>query len=225
MDLGKVISIKNPKSPISEAYRNLKNNVQLLSLEKELKIIMIASAGSNEGRTITASNLAAVMAESGKKTILIDCDSRKPNLHNMFGVSNESGLSNILLGQVKFDEAEWVTKQENMYVLTAGIKTINQAELLSSDKLNKFLQGLKESFDYIIIDTPPVTLAGDAKIISKYADACVYVVGIGEVDKKVVMKGKEILDSVGATFLGVVFNKTDLNTKRFFKNYYGKVNK
>ncbi|MBU3191235.1 CpsD/CapB family tyrosine-protein kinase [Clostridium bowmanii] len=220
-----IISISKPKSLITEAYRNLKNNIQLSSLEKELKIIMIASAGSNEGRTLTASNLAVVMAESGKKTILIDCDQRKSNIHNLFGFSNEKGLSNILLGQMIFDEIEWVTNQNELYVIPSGPKTINYAELLSLDKLSSFLHKLKEKFDYIIIDTPPLTMVRDAQIISKYVDGCVYVVGVGEVDKKNAIQGKEILDKVSANILGVVFNKTDLNSKRFFLNYYGRKNK
>jgi len=222
MSLPKIISIIKPKSPVTEAYRNLKNNIQLSSLEKELQIIMIASAGVNEGRTITASNLAAVMAESGKKTILIDCDQRKPNIHNIFAFSNEKGLSNILLGQINFDEKEWITNQNNLYVIPSGPKTANYADLLSADKLNSFLHKLKEKFDYIIIDTPPTTMVGDAQIISKYIDGCVYVVGAGEVDKKIVVQGKENLEKVGTNILGVVFNKTDLNSKKFFQDYYGK---
>ncbi|MGV8984568.1 CpsD/CapB family tyrosine-protein kinase [Clostridium sp.] len=225
MNRHQIISINKPKSLITEAYRNLKNNIQLYSLEKELKIIMVASAGPNEGRTLTAANLAVVMAESGKKTILIDCDQRKPNIHNFFGFSNEKGLSNILLGQMIFDEKEWVTNQNELYVIPSGPKTVNYAELLSLDKLNGFLHKLKEKFDYIIIDTPPITMVRDAEIISKYVDGCVYVVGIGEVDKKNVIQGKEMLDKVGVDIIGVVFNKTDLNSKRFFLNYYGRKNK
>lgn len=225
MSLPKIISINKPKSLITEAYRNIKNNIQLLSVGKELKIIMIASAGSNEGRTLSAANIAVVMAESGKKTILIDCDQRKPSVHKLFGRSNEKGLSNILLGQIDFEEIDWATNQKNLYVISSGTKTENYAELLSFNKLNSFLQILKEKFDYIIIDTPPITMVGDAQIISKYTDGCVYVVGAGEIEKKIVIQGKEILENVGANILGVLFNKTDLNSKRFFRNYYGKENK
>lgn len=213
MNLSKKIGAYRHRSKSTEDYRILKNNIQLLSVDNNVQIIMVASSGAREGRSIIASNLAKTLADSEKKTILLDCDNRNPNIHKIFRIPNEKGLTNILMGEVKFEETNYETKQKNLYVITLGDKTLNYAELLSTSRLNAFLQKLKESFDYIIIDTPPVTLIDDAQVISKYTDACIFVVAAHKIDRKSVVLGKESLEKAGANIIGVVFNRT--HNKRF----------
>lgn len=212
-----LISINNPMNPISEAYRTLRTNIKFSSFDKEIKSLVITSSGPSEGKSTTACNLAIVMAQTGNKTILIDCDQRKPRLHKIFELSNECGLSNILADEVEFKDAVYKTQIENLEMLPSGTKPPNPAEILSSEKMNEFLQGLKERYDSIIIDTPPIVAVTDAQLLSTYVDGCVLVIASGQTDRNAAIKAKGLLDKVGAKILGVVLNKVDTSNK----GYYG----
>ena len=206
--------IKNAEYPNldtinSKAFYELKANIQFLCKGKESKVIMIASAEKNEGRSTTAAYLSSVMAESGKKTVLVDCDLQNSNLHNIFNLSNDKGLVNFLAGDIKFEAAVKTTGQKNLSIVTSGAVSLNYAELLVSSKFNEFLGALKEEFDYIIIDTSPLTQGADAQSISKYADGCVLVVKYGHTERKMAIKAKEILEKANANIIGVFLNKTN----------------
>lgn len=215
-----LITVKNPKSPVSEAYKTLRTNLQFSSFDEKVKVILITSSGPGEGKSTTAANLAVVMAQSGSKTLLIDCDQRRPRLHKIFGLSNAAGLSNFLAEEVSFESTVMETGIENLQVLTAGVKPPNPSELLGSKKMNQFVSCLKERYDYIILDTPPILLVTDAQILSKYADGCLLVASSGEVEKEAVIKGKELLEKVDARILGVVLNKVEVNLKGNYGYYY-----
>lgn len=215
-----LISLKNPMAHISEAYRTLRTNIKFSSFDKEIKSLVITSSGPSEGKSTTACNLAIVMAQSGNKTILIDCDQRKPKLHKIFVLSNECGLSNILADEVEFKDAVYKTQIENLEMLSSGTKPPNPAELLSSEKMKRFLEALKEKYDSIIIDTPPIVAVTDAQLLSTYADGCVLVVASGQTDRNAAIKAKELLDKVGAKILGVVLNKVDISNKGYYGAQY-----
>ncbi|MDP4142964.1 MAG: CpsD/CapB family tyrosine-protein kinase [Bacillota bacterium] len=218
MDESKIIYSNDPKSLGAEAYKVLKKNIRLLSLDKEVKIIMVASAGAKEGRTTIASNLSSAMAEAGKKVILIDCDERQPNVQELFNIQNEVGLSDILAGKEEFDENLYGIEGGKPYVLTSGSKLSNYEELLDSDGLKSFLEDLRQSFDYIIIDTPPTTTAADAQIIARYVDGCIYVVRAGKFDRVTIAKGQKLLEAAGANILGFVLNRFE-EKKKFFSEF------
>ena len=190
------------------AFYELKANIQFICGDSEKKVIMIASAEENEGRSTTAAYLSLVLAESGKKTILLDCDLKKSNIHNMFDLSNDKGLTNYLSGDIKFEAAVKTTKQNNLYILTSGTKTLNYAENFVSPDFNEFILSLKKDFDYIIIDTPPLTQSADAQAISKYADGSVIVVKSGQTERKNAAKAKEILQKANTNIIGVFLNQT-----------------
>lgn len=193
----------------ASAFYELKANIQFASREQGSKIIMISSAEKNDGRSTTAAYLALALAESGKKTILIDCDLRNSNIHNMFGLENDKGLVDFLSGVIDFKDAVKATKQNNLAIVTSGAVTSNYAELLVSSKFNDFLEKLKEDFDYIIIDTPPITESSDAQALSKYADGSVLVVRDGQTERKTAIKAKDILKKANANIIGVFLNKTN----------------
>jgi capsular exopolysaccharide synthesis family protein len=218
----KLVSIKAPKSPVAEAYRTLRTNIQFSSFDYEIKTIVITSSGPAEGKTTTSCNLAIATAQSGKRTILLDCDMRNPKIHKIFEISNQAGLSDVLIGETYFYEAVQKSEIENLYVLPSGTKPPNPAELLSSEKMNKFLELLKETYDYVIIDTPPIIMVTDAQILSKYADGCLLVIASAETDKNAVIKAKDLLKKVEAKILGVVLNKLDTNRKGYYGHYYNK---
>lgn len=216
----KLVTIKAPKSPAAEAYRTLRTNIQFSSFDYRVKIIVITSSGPSEGKTTTSCNLAIVTAEAGKRTILLDCDMRNPKIHKVFGLSNQEGISDVLVGETNFYEAVQKSEIENLYVLPSGTRPPNPAELLSSDKMERFIESLKEIYDYIIIDTPPVIMVTDAQILSKYADGCLLVVASAEADKNAAIKAKELLEKVKAKILGVVLNKLDTKRKGYYGYYY-----
>lgn len=220
MGINDLITIKDPKSPISEAYRTLRTNVLFSSVDEQLKAIVITSSGPGEGKTTSSANLAVVLSQGDKKVLLMDCDLRKPKVHKMFKLSNQSGLSNILVGEAEFDSTVHKTEIENLHVLTSGIRPPNPSELLSSSKMKSFLRGLREKYDFIILDTPPVIMVTDAQILSQYADGSILVVSSGEAEREAVIQAKKLLEKVAAKIIGVILNKLDTSRKGHYGYYY-----
>ncbi|AGK95903.1 CpsD/CapB family tyrosine-protein kinase [Clostridium pasteurianum] len=214
----------NPKSPISEAYRTLRTNIQFSSFDNNLDTILVTSSGPSEGKSVTASNLAVAMSEIGKKVLIIDCDLRKPSIHKKFNVSNNKGLSNLLIGQSEFDEV--VQKYtENLYVLTSGTVPPNPSEMLESNKMKSFLEEAESKFDFVLIDTPPVIAVADAQILSTMVKGVLLVIASGEAEIAGVKKAKELLDQVKANIIGVVLNKENINSGKkygYYHYYYGR---
>lgn len=220
MEKSELITIQDPKSPVSEAYRTLRTNIQFSSIDKEIQTIMITSSGPGEGKSTTSSNLAAVMAESGAGTIIIDCDQRKPTLHKKFLVSNKEGLSDVLAGKVEFKDAVVSTGIENLDLLTSGTKPPNPSGLLASRRMKTFIEELKEKYRYIIVDTPPVIAVTDAQIVSTYVDGCILVVASSQADRDAAQKAKKLLEKVNANILGTVLNKVESKGKGYYGYYY-----
>lgn len=220
MRKNKLVTVKHPKSAIAEAYRTLRTNIHFSSFDKKVKTIVITSSAPKEGKSTTCANLSVVMAESGYKTILIDCDQRRATVHRLFSMSNEKGLSDLLVGNIKLSEAVKERGIPNLSIITAGTKPPNPSELVASEKMKKFIEDLKETYDYIILDTPPVTMVTDAQLISAYADGCILVVASSEVEKAVAIKAKQLLEKVNARILGVVLNKVNIKQKGYFRYYY-----
>lgn len=220
MENNNLVSVANPKSPVAEAYRTLRTNIQFSSFDEKVKTVVVTSSGPGEGKTTTSSNLASVMAQGGHKTILIDCDLRKPKVHKVFGISNQVGLSNLLIGETEFEAAMHKTEVDNLYVLPAGIRPPNPAELLASEKMKSFINSLKDKYEYIILDTPPVLMVTDAQILSQYSDGCLLVISSNEAQREAAMRAKELLTKVGAKILGVVLNKVDTSRRGYYYGYY-----
>lgn len=213
----------NPKSPVSEAYRTLRTNIQFSNFDDKLSTILITSSGPAEGKSTTSSNLALTLAETGSKVLLIDCDLRKPSIHKKFNISNNRGLSNLLIGQYKFaDVAQKYS--DNLCILTSGTIPPNPSEMLSSKKMKLFLEEAKAKFNYIILDTPPVIAVTDAQILSTMADGVLLVIASGQAEIAAAQKSKELLERVNANILGVVLNKAEVHKNKnygYYHYYYG----
>lgn len=211
--------------PVEEAYKTLRTNIRFSSLENKIQTIVVTSSIVGEGKTTTAMNLALVIAHGGHKTILIDCDQRKPRIHKVFEISNERGLSNLLIEEITLEQAIYRakiddTESENLYILPSGPKPPNPSELLGSPRMNSLITMLKKNYEYIILDTPPVLIVTDAQIISQYADGCLLVVESGKTKIDDVAKAKSLLFNVNAKIIGVVLNKVKLERKRHYNDYY-----
>ena len=216
----KIISYTNPKSPIAEAYRSIRTNIEFSNIDKNIKIITITSTQPNEGKSTVISNLAAAFANlENKRVLILDGDLRNPSVHKMFGVSNLNGITDILLGEKDVDKCLEKTKIKGLDILKVGKVPPNPSEMLQSNKMRNFIEVIKEYYDYVFIDAPPVGVVSDASIISQYSDGVILLVGSNETDIDAAKVSKERLENVGANILGVVLNKFESEGSAY--GYYG----
>ncbi|MGI6227394.1 MAG: CpsD/CapB family tyrosine-protein kinase [Peptococcales bacterium] len=220
--LAKVITINNPKSPISEAYRTLRTNIQFSSFDKEIKVLHITSAGPGEGKSTTLANLAVTFGQTGKKVLILDCDFRRPSQHKVFGLSNMRGMTNLLVEDLPFEELVQETKAEKVHLLTTGPLPPNPVELVGSKKLGEFLKQLKDSNDYdiILVDSPPALAVADALLLSSHVDGTLMVLSSGEVNRDIARQARDALLNVKANIIGVVLNKVEKNSSYSYYYYY-----
>ena len=218
--MSRIISIKNPKSPIAEAYRGIRTSIEFSNLDKNLQVITVTSSMQNEGKSTVLANLAVSFANLDKKVLIMEGDLRNPSVHRMFNISNIKGLTDILLQNKVFADCVHCTDVKNLHVLTCGAIPPNPSEMLSSKKIRDFIESLREYYDYIFIDAPPIGIVTDAGIISTFTDGCIFVVGAGEADIEMAKVSKERLEKVGANILGVVLNKFESSGASGYYNYY-----
>ena len=215
-----LITIEKSKSPISEAYRTLRTNVQFTSVDSETKKIMITSAGPREGKSHTVANLAVSMAQAGKSVLVIDADMRNPTQHKLFGLTNTEGLSVALVQDKDFHLLIKETAVPGVQVLTGGPIPPNPAELVGSKRMKRLIEEVSLQYDVVLIDTPPIIAVTDGAIIAQIVDGVILVLASGEVNKDYALRAKEQLDKVGAKILGAVLNKADLKTSEYYYYYY-----
>jgi capsular exopolysaccharide synthesis family protein len=216
-----LVTLRQPKSPASEAFRTLRTNIDFSSFDKEIKTLLITSAVPGEGKSTTAINLGIAMAVTGKRVLVIDADLRNPVQHKFFDFDNNMGLTSLMIN----DELQLVnvvrkTEVTGFFVLTSGPIPPNPAEILTSQKMRKFVAGLTEVFDMVIIDSPPVIAVSDASILASYLDGVVMVVGSGTVGRDEARHARDQLHKVKANVLGVVLNKVPVNGSGYYYHYY-----
>ncbi len=171
-----VIVFNNPKSSISESFRSLRTNLQYLLTEDNQRIVSINSIVNEEGKTFCAINLASVIAMLNKKTLLVGMDLRKPKIHKEFNLNNDIGISTYLINKSTIDEIIQPSHINNLYITTSGPIPPNPAELIETEKMKLFFQKVKQDYDYVIVDTPPIAIVTDALLLTKYTDANIFVV-------------------------------------------------
>lgn len=215
-----LIVYHKPKSPISEAYRGIRTNLQFSNVDRSYKSILVTSSTAGEGKTTTLCNVAATLADSGNRVMILDCDLRKPRIHKFFEISNQTGVTDILLNGDDYKPYVHVSDHKNIFVITSGNIPSNPSELLNSEAMRKFIEKLKEDYDYIMIDTPPVVPVTDAVIMSTYIDRVILVCASGDIDIELGKKATESLTKVGANILGVVLNKMTVNSQKYAQYYY-----
>jgi capsular exopolysaccharide synthesis family protein len=212
----------NPKSPISEAYRALRTNIDFSAIDEQLKVIMITSAGPGEGKSTTAANLAVTFAQADKKVLIIDADLRKPTLHHIFERTNRWGLTNIIAGRSGIKEVISDTNINNLDLITSGPIPPNPSELLASKRMSAVLQELKAIYDVIIIDTPPALAVTDAQVVATQCEGVLLVIDSGKVKRQDAIKAKACLEHVKARIIGAVLNNIDRKKgDSYYYYYYG----
>ncbi|WP_214703249.1 MULTISPECIES: CpsD/CapB family tyrosine-protein kinase [unclassified Exiguobacterium] len=213
-----LITISDPKSPISEQYRTLRTNLEYTSLGTGLQTILVTSTFTGEGKSTTAGNLAVVYAQLGKRVLVVDCDMRRPTMHQIFRLDTKNGLSNVLAKRVTIDLAIQQTQLENLYVMTAGVIPPNPSELLSAPSFKEMLDQVQTQFDIIILDAPPVMQVADSRVIATEVDGTVLVVSCEASDRDEVVKARDQLTMTGTKILGLVLNRREYRKDR--NNYY-----
>lgn len=214
-----IISLSNPKSPEAEAYRTLRTNLQFSTVDHALQTILVTSPNAAEGKTTTVCNLAVSFAQIGKKVLIIDGDLRRPRLHTYLGLSNTVGISNVLTQNLPVQEA-MKEAMLDIQVLTCGPTPPNPAELLNSNRLKELLNQLKQHFDIILIDTPPVGVVTDAAILSTLVDGTLMVVASHQTESDQAVRAMKLLQTVGAKVLGTVLTKVPADRKGYYGYQY-----
>lgn len=192
-----------PGSSAAEAYRVLRNSIDFVNFEHNLKTLLVTSATPSEGKSTVSSNLAASLAQAGKKVVLVSCDFRRPTTDQFFGVNNMIGLADVLLGTHTLKAALQQPGDDRLLVLTAGKMPPNPSELLASTKMKDVLDSLSEWADWVIVDTPPVLAVADPVSVARWADGVLMVSKAGESTKEAALKACEYLGKVGARIIGV----------------------
>ncbi|MGA2103575.1 MAG: polysaccharide biosynthesis tyrosine autokinase, partial [Candidatus Sulfotelmatobacter sp.] len=209
-----------PQSQMAESYRALRTSLLLSNLGAPPKVIIVTSALPQEGKTTTSINTAVVLAQKGVRVLLIDADLRRPSIHKTLGMGPHSGLSNVLTGSTKLENAITSTKVlPNLFVLPAGTPPPNPAELLASSNMRDVLAQLREQYDHIVIDTPPSLSVTDAVVLSPRADAVVLVIRSGQTTKQALRRSRDILTQVNAKVVGVLLNAVDLSSPDYYYYY------
>ncbi len=214
----RVIVASSPRTMIHEAYQMLQANLKFIS-HKEVRTIVVTSSVADEGKSEVAANLAAIMAQSGQRVLLVDADMRKPTQHHLWGLINSAGLSNIIVGQDDFSKCHHqVTKY--LSVLSAGVQPPSPSALIDSGSMDSLIQNLLTSYDYIIFDTPPLAGTPDAAVLGKMVDGVLLVARPRVVDSASAAAAKSLLERSEANILGIVANAVNVKQEPDSYFYY-----
>ena len=228
------ITVTEPRSPTSEAYRTLRTNVNYASVDAPLNTLMITSAEPGEGKTTIISNLGVVMAQNGKQVIIADCDLRHPRVHTYFGLPNRVGMSTLFAQPLNtLNEIRQPTKVGKLFLVTTGPLPPNPSELMGSQRMQSILNTMRQSAEVILIDTPPALVVTDAAALAPSLDGVLLVVRPGKTRTSALRQTLEQLKQVNARVLGIVLNDVDTRSKPYgyhykyyrnyaaYQNYYG----
>ena len=211
-----------PRSSIAEGYRTLRTNIEFASIDAPIRTLLVASARSGEGKTVTATNLAVVFAQAGRKVLLVDADLRQPGVHLLFDLPNAHGLTTLLRSDdVSVDALAQATEQDNLRVLTTGPLPPNPAELLGSQRMRAVFERLKAGSDVVVFDSPPLQAVADAAILGSLADGTLLVVDAGRSRRRAVRLGRAALARAGANVVGAVLNRIPERAYAGFADEYG----
>lgn len=207
-----LVTLTDPRSPASEAYRTLRTNLGFASLTGELKTVVVTSPGPDEGKSTTLANLAVVMAQADHRVILVDADLRRPSQHLLFDVSNEQGLMTMMMDDAKMQTPPLVaTEVEGLWLLLSGPQPPNPAELLSSAKMDQIIETLAERADIVLFDAPPVMPVTDAAILASKTDGVLLVLQAGTTKREHARQARERLEQVNARLVGSVLTNVELD--------------
>jgi len=198
----------SPRSMEAESYRSLRTALSVISDDAQAKVILVTSPESGDGKTTTTANLAVAMAQSGKRVLLIDGDLRRPSVHTLFRLPGEVGLADVLAGEIEGLNALRETFVENLQVLPAGNPPTSPAELISTPRLARLLGSIRDEFDLVLVDSPPLLAVSDPCAIARHTDGVLLVVRLGKTSLITARRAQELISTHGLSVLGMVANDT-----------------
>lgn len=216
----KLLTLMSPKSPISEAYRILRTNIGFSLKEKHNKTILITSAGFECGKSVVTANLGVVMAQAGQRVLIIDSDLRNPQMYKFFTTNNSRGLSNLLIENLNAEGIIARAIVEGLYHLPSGPIPSNPSELLGMQRMKNLLDKVKEQFDTILLDGPPVIGVTDASLLAQHVDGVLLVVKARSTTISMVEEAKMQLEKTNAKILGIVLNEVKIKREELKYHYY-----
>jgi non-specific protein-tyrosine kinase len=200
-----LVTITNPKSRVAEAYHSLRTNLEFASLDHPLESLVVTSPGAEEGKSTLVANLAVAMAEANRRVTLVDCDLRRPRLHEIFGLDNATGLTSSMVSEAAMKQPPLLDVGiEGLQVLCSGPLPPNPSALLSSRRMEEMIGTLRQQSDIVIFDTPPVVAVTDAAILATKVDGTLLAVQAGATRRELAQRAKEILDRVNVRLMGAV---------------------
>ena len=206
-----LITLTDPRSPMAEAYRTLRTNLSFYSLDQPIRSLVVTSPMPDEGKSTTVANLAVTIAQSGRRTILVDCDLRRPCLHTLFDLPGEPGLTSMALAETM---QPWLqqTPVENLLLLASGPKPPNPADLLGSKMIDRVIEMLMEQADIILFDAPPVLAVTDATVLGAKVDGLLLVVTAGKTRRDHAIRAKQILETAKVRIIGAALTNAPKDT-------------
>ena len=219
------IMLSNPHSIISESFRSIRTRLNFMAVGDGAKVISITSTNKGDGKTFVSINLASAFAISGKKTILLGFDLRKPKLSEYFKMAYSKGISNVLIGEIQASETCYQTSQDNLCVMPSGEIPPNPSELIESDSTDKLFKWLRKNFDIIVVDSPPVGVVADARLLMSYTNIRLYITRFNHTRKDHLQHTIQNLQDENITSMGLIFNDVQNNVTgygHYYTEYYGK---
>jgi len=202
-----LITVTDPRNPAAEAYRTLRTNLTFAALDKPIETLVITSAAPGAGKSIVLANLAVTMAQGEHRTIMVDADLRRPELHNIFGVANERGLTTMFVEEAALNSPPLMeTGVGNLWLLPSGPLPPNPADLLGSRRMEQAIAALKARADLILFDAPPVIAVTDATVLGTKVDGVLLVVSAGRTRREHALRARELLERVHVRIVGAVLN-------------------
>jgi polysaccharide biosynthesis transport protein len=217
---GDLVTLSSPKSTASEAYRGIRTSILFSAADTAPRAILVASAAPMEGKTVTASNLAITMVQAGNRVLIIDCDLRRPRLHRIFDVPRDRGISNILVGNCTIDEATVHAAIPRIDIIPSGPVPPNPSEMLGSQNMTHFMQTVRDRYDLIILDSPPITAVTDTVILSRLVDGVLLVIRAGETHREIIKNSINLLQAANARILGAILNGVEMGRDSYYYYQY-----
>jgi polysaccharide biosynthesis transport protein len=220
LPLSDVIVLNDPKSSASESYRGIRTGILFSTSSGSPRSLLITSADTKEGKTITCLNLAVTMAQAGKKILILDCDMYRPRFHKVFNLGNDRGLSNILIGEKDWREVKIPTPIPNLEVITSGPIPPNPADLVGSDRMRGLIKEVTQEYDCILFDSAPIGAVTDPVILSRLVEGVVLVVKVGQTVREHISNALRVLKDIQAHVLGAVLNDINIGKDGYYYYYY-----
>jgi capsular exopolysaccharide synthesis family protein len=221
-DVG-VLHKQSGSSPDAEAYRILRTNIEFNRKNPEDNSITVVSGGAGEGKSTTMVNLAYICAQGGYTTLMIDADLRRPRLHTFFDINNSVGLTNYLTTDLLLEDVILQTPVDNLYFMPSGILPADAAGILNSRRMSELIKDVKQRFDLVLVDSPPILGVSDASVLASEVDLTMIVVQHRKLPRNMLMRVKQAVETVGGHVIGVVLNNVDVRSDsqyQYYTSYY-----